>query len=265
MTVHIPPCDEWSLDTRRVGRRILAFDRVESTNTLALLHATDPSNDGLVLLTKEQTAGRGQYGRAWTAPADSSVLMSVLLFPPTALRRPALLTAWAAVCVCKAILQLTQLEPRIKWPNDVLVGDKKVCGILIEQRNTTRAEAPLATVVGIGLNVSQTPEFFDAAGLPFAASLVGLAGQGLDTRTVAETLLRQLDTEYERLRKDEMHALEAQWQRRLGLLGKHVIAELANTKEAGRLLDLTFDGLVLESEGEVISLAPEKVRHLDSL
>src|SRR5206468_7692987 len=87
-----------------------------------------------VVLAREQTAGRGQHGRAWQAPAGSSVLLSVLLCPPPALRRPALLTAWAAVSVCETILQLTGLQAKIKWPNDVLIRGRKVCGILIESK-----------------------------------------------------------------------------------------------------------------------------------
>src|SRR5260370_6076431 len=104
--------------------RILVFDSVESTNTIALGLADDPANHGTVILAREQTAGRGQYGRSWLAPADSSVLMSVLLFPPPALRRPVLLTAWAAVSVCDLCRQLTGLPVRIKWPNDVMIQDR---------------------------------------------------------------------------------------------------------------------------------------------
>src|SRR4051794_19692933 len=132
----LPPHDTWHLDTAHLGRRVLVFSRLDSTNTLALSLATDPANHGLVLLAAEQTAGRGQYGRAWQAAPRSSVLMSLLLFPPAALRRPALLVAWAAVSVCETVRTTAGVEAAIKWPNDVLVGGKKVCGILIEQRNS---------------------------------------------------------------------------------------------------------------------------------
>ena len=92
----------------------------------------DRDSAGLALLANEQLAGRGQFGRSWQAPAGSSVLVSVVLFPPQPLCRPALLTAWAAVSVCNLIEEITGLKARIKWPNDVLVHGKKVCGILIE-------------------------------------------------------------------------------------------------------------------------------------
>ena len=130
------PREEWQLQTQRLGRRVLVYDCLESTNTLAATLADDRANDGVVILAEEQRAGRGQQGRSWHCPAGAGVLVSVLLFPPTALRRPALLTAWAAVSVCETIRLGTGVQARIKWPNDVLLRGRKVCGILIEQSST---------------------------------------------------------------------------------------------------------------------------------
>src|SRR3954452_17753118 len=97
----------WTLSTRHLGQRTLVYDQLASTNSLALELAADRANDGLAILAREQTAGRGQYGRVWHAPPESSVLLSVLLFPTPELRRPAILTAWAAVSVCELIVELT--------------------------------------------------------------------------------------------------------------------------------------------------------------
>ncbi len=185
----IPPHEISHLNTRRLGRRIWTFPRVDSTNSLALTLANDFGNDGLVLLADEQSAGRGQYGRVWTAPPASSVLLSVIVMPPPALRRPVVLTAWAAVAVCETVLEVADLHATIKWPNDILVSGKKVCGILIEQRNTGHADWPLAAAVGIGLNVSQTAEFFAEAELPLGGSLGTLSGKTLEARAVAERLI----------------------------------------------------------------------------
>src|SRR5262245_57116008 len=128
------PIEEWTLPARHLARRTLVFPSLGSTNTFALSLANNPDNQGLAILAREQKAGRGQHGRSWHAPPSSSVLLSVLLFPPPELRRPPLLTAWAAVSVCESILKACKLQAEIKWPNDVLIHGKKVCGILIEQR-----------------------------------------------------------------------------------------------------------------------------------
>ena len=141
-------CETWILNTRRLARRVLVFDRIDSTNSRLMELAGQPESDGLAFLADEQSAGRGQHGRRWLAPPRSSVLLSILLYPDEAINRPALLTAWAAVCVADVFRRLSGIAPTIKWPNDVLVRGRKVCGILIEQ--SRQGKTP-ATVVGIGL------------------------------------------------------------------------------------------------------------------
>jgi BirA family biotin operon repressor/biotin-[acetyl-CoA-carboxylase] ligase len=241
--------------TQHIGRRVLVFDRVDSTNSVAAQRADDPANDGLVILADEQTAGRGQYGRSWACGAGNGVLLSVLLFPPPPLRRPAVLAAWAAVSVCETIRALTGLQARIKWPNDVLLRGRKVCGILIEQAR--------GTVAGLGLNVNQTAADFAAAGLPQATSLTLAAGRAHECRTVARRLIEQLDEEYARLLQGDDATLEACWKWRLGLLGRRVRVECADQEHRGRLRDLTWDAVELElPDGPLLRLAPERVRHL---
>ncbi len=248
--------EEWHLDTRRLGRRVLVYDSLDSTNSHAAALAADPANDGLVILARQQTAGRGQHGRSWQCPAGTGVLLSVLLFPPPPLRRPAVLTAWAAVSVCETIRAEASLPARIKWPNDVLVQDKKVCGILIEQG--------AATVAGIGLNVNQSAADLAAAGLPLAASLAVLAQRSFDCPAVARRLVEQLDAAYDRLCRGDLAGLEASWKARLGLLGQQVAAEYAEGTYRGRLRGLSFEGVELEADGGGrLCLRPESVWHVE--
>jgi BirA family biotin operon repressor/biotin-[acetyl-CoA-carboxylase] ligase len=249
------PREEWRLDTVRLGRRILVFDRCDSTSTRAEVLAADPANDGVVVLAREQEAGRGQYGRTWTCPSGAGVLMSVLLFPAPPLNRAPILTAWAAVSVCELIEKTTGLEPRIKWPNDILLGGKKVCGILIEQGQ--------GTVAGIGLNVNQPASLFAAADLPLATSLAIATGQTRDCQEVARQLILELDAQYERLCQGDVETLESCWRGRLGLVGKYVTAECIKAPVQGILTEVTFAGveLVLE-DGNAIRLTPEAVRQL---
>jgi BirA family biotin operon repressor/biotin-[acetyl-CoA-carboxylase] ligase len=249
---------EWHLETRQVGRRVLLYDTLDSTNTQAASLASDPGNDGTVIIADRQTAGRGQHGRTWQCPAGSGVLMSVVLFPPLPLRRPALLTAWAAVSVCDTIHKATGLPAQIKWPNDVLVRGRKVCGILIEQSN--------ATVVGIGLNVNQTAADLAKAGLPLAGSLACFTFRPLDCKLAAQALIDQLDNEYSRLGQGDLRNLEERWQARLGLLGQQVALECVDGTRHGRLLELGFEGLELElSGGKRFRAMPERVSHVEPI
>jgi BirA family biotin operon repressor/biotin-[acetyl-CoA-carboxylase] ligase len=242
-------------ERRHIGRKVREYRSLESTNALAATLGLDPAHHGLVILAGEQTSGRGQYGRCWLAPAGSSVLMSVLLFPPEPLRRPALLTAWAAVAVAEVILRMTGKQARIKWPNDVLLHGKKVCGILVEQGR--------ATVAGIGLNVQQTAEYFEQAQLPLAGSLTSATGQIFETEEIANQLIRQLDEEYDQLLNGEIANLESRWKWRIGLLGHQVLAIAADGAcISGRLRDMTFTRIELEQPNGLRELHPELIRQL---
>jgi BirA family biotin operon repressor/biotin-[acetyl-CoA-carboxylase] ligase len=249
------PRETWTLPTRRIGRRVLVFDRLDSTNNVAAGLADSAENDGVAVVAEEQTSGRGQHGRSWTCPAGTGVLLSVLLFPPPAVRRPALLTAWAAVSVCETIRELAGLSARIKWPNDVLISGRKVCGILLEQGR--------GTVTGIGLNVNQSAALFAEAGLTEAASLAVFTGTWRDSAEVTRRLLEQLDAQYDALCQGDLTTLENLWRERLGLLGREVIAECADGPHAGRLRELSWDGVVLTgADGRTECLPPEMVKHL---
>jgi BirA family biotin operon repressor/biotin-[acetyl-CoA-carboxylase] ligase len=263
------PREEWTLDTRRLGRRVLVFDRLDSTNSLAAKLADDAANDGLAILADEQTAGRGQHGRAWLAAPGQSVLLSILVSPPPELCRPAVLTAWAAVAVCTTIREAIGCETRIKWPNDVYLHGRKVCGILIESvagRRAGSVSPRMKTpcfITGIGLNVQQSAETFAAAGLPEATSLAQYTASPLDTYAVAAALIRQLDRDYDLLCQGDLGTLEACWRERLGLLGKHVVAECHDATHRGRLIQVNFRAVELARPGELsLVLAPERIQHL---
>lgn len=260
-----PEAEEtWFLNTQHLGRRVEVFQRLDSTNRLGLDLVRHPRQHGLVLVAREQTAGRGQHGRIWSAPANSSVLMSVLLRPPLRLQRPALLTAWAAVAVCELIQRLAHLPARIKWPNDVFLEGKKVCGILIEQR--ADGQGQLATVAGIGLNVNQPADFFATANLPLATSLAVASGQEWDVDQLIRQLVHELDDAYNQICRGDLTPLQSCWQWRLELLGRQVRAEAFDRFLTGRLLSATFDGLELGlDDGSSVLLSPEAVRHLELL
>jgi BirA family biotin operon repressor/biotin-[acetyl-CoA-carboxylase] ligase len=255
-----PPSDEWHLPTRHVGRRVLVYEQTDSTNARALQLADELANDGLIVLAREQTAGRGQHGRSWLCPTGSSVLMSVLLFPEGACRRPPLLVAWAAVSVCKLIERVAGLQARIKWPNDVLVDGRKVCGILIEQQSRAGV---LATIAGIGLNVMQSQRDFADTDLREATSLHAAAGRSYDVGDIARSLITVLDKEYHALCEGALKPLETRWKHHLELLGKTVVAETSTGDLVGKLLGLSFDAIELQTHtGERRVLQPETVRHL---
>jgi BirA family biotin operon repressor/biotin-[acetyl-CoA-carboxylase] ligase len=249
------PIHEWRLDTHQLGRRVLVYDVTDSTSSRCAEHAGDEANHGLAVLARAQTAGRGQHGRSWLCEREAGVLLSVLLFPPRELARPAILTAWAAVSVCELIQEVAGLEAHIKWPNDVLIAGRKVCGILIEQGR--------GVVAGLGLNLNQTPESFLATGLPEAGSLCAFTGCTYEVDSLARRLIGRLDQEYQRLLEGDVAGLEARWRVRLALAGELVEVEGHPDHHHGELLEVTFAGLVLKSaSGDFLRLAPEMIKHI---
>ncbi len=243
-------------NSTQIGRSIQRFALLDSTNTVAASHAADPANHGLVIIADAQTAGRGQHQRVWQAPSSSSVLMSILLFPPPELRRPALLTAWAAVSVCETIRQTIEVFATIKWPNDVLIQGKKACGILCEG-------GAHHIVAGIGLNVRQAAADFEKMGLPDATSLAAVSGVAIDLDGVIGRMIQNLDTGYSCLINGETSSLETAWRQGIGLVGQRVRVEMMDGGELlGELCEMGFDGIVLRQDDKLTALRPEAIRHL---
>lgn len=245
----------------RIGQRVLHLEQTTSTNTVAAEYAADPANDGLVILADAQTAGRGRLGRTWSSPAGEGIWVSILLFPPEPLRRSSLLTILAAVAVSETIHDLTRLQSSIKWPNDVYIQGRKVCGVLVEQ-NLGALGQPSA-IVGIGLNVSTPAEAFAAAGLHQAGSLAMFAEHVPSRRAVFQGLLRRLDNGYQELLTGQWAELESRWRWHSGLLGRQVRLISHGQIYEGRLMELSFDGIVLQDDqGNCRGFVPESVTEL---
>jgi BirA family transcriptional regulator, biotin operon repressor / biotin---[acetyl-CoA-carboxylase] ligase len=252
-----------------IGEPVFRFESVGSTNDRALEYAGDSSLHGAVFHTLLQTAGRGQYERRWQAPAGSSLMMSLLLFPPVSLRRPVVFTALAAVCVADYIFETTGLSPQIKWPNDILIQGKKVCGILIETRVSIRPEEPqeLAVVCGMGLNLNQHPEDFRMMELPEATSLLMGTGREFDADEARSQVCRRFHEIYELTLKTGLTELEERWRWRLGLDGKTVNVELMGGQGfVGRVQQISFQEItIIDAVGSLRVFQPEEVRHLRPL
>ena len=262
---------EHALATRRIGRRIAVWNRVTSTNDLAGRAGTSPSNDGLVVLADEQTAGRGRRGRSWTAPPCSSILMSVVLFPPRHLAADvadaavgcAWLTALGAVATAELVTAWTGRDARIKWPNDVRIDGRKIAGILVERvaaparHDMTDPPGAIAlarwgAVVGIGLNVNLDRDAFPAELAAGATSMqIEAGGESFDRSEVARDLIQRLDHWYDASRARGVEILNAPWQARSEHLGRIVRIATTNGSLRGRLVEIDLRlGLALAISSE---------------
>ncbi len=131
---------------------ILTYDILDSTNTEALKQARSGADEGLCIIARQQTAGRGRYGRTWVSECDAGLYFSIVLRPRLETEELSLITVMAGVAVHDTLVELG-IDPDIKWVNDLLVNEKKIAGILAE---TTETNTGLAVVLGIGINVKTT-------------------------------------------------------------------------------------------------------------
>lgn len=142
------------LKTKYMGRKLVYFQETDSTNIQIKKLAEAGSPEGTLVVAESQTAGKGRRGRSWSSPAGSSIYMSYLLRPKIPPYSASMLTLLAGMACVAAIREETGLSPAIKWPNDLVIGGKKICGILTEM--STELEEIHYIFTGIGINVNQT-------------------------------------------------------------------------------------------------------------
>jgi BirA family transcriptional regulator, biotin operon repressor / biotin---[acetyl-CoA-carboxylase] ligase len=173
---------------------ILRFDSLPSTNLEAARRAVAGAPEGLCVVAREQTAGRGRQERHWVSPKDAGLYFSIILRPRIEQSGWPFLTLMTAVVVHDALLDACSLETDIKWPNDILVNGKKLCGILAETVETSFGRA---VVVGIGINLTSKSYSPDLNGI--ATSVEAATGKSPEVEAVLEVLVRVLMTHYQLL------------------------------------------------------------------
>ncbi len=191
-----------------IGRNVLHYFRIDSTNALALKAAADGAEHGTVVVAEEQTAGRGRLGRAWFSEKSSGIYTSIILRPPLSPAAAPVITLMAGLAAQKAVKSATGLDADIRWPNDLLVNGKKVCGILTEM--SAEVDQIHAVVIGIGINVNHStmpPELED-----IATSLRIEARRVLSRVKVMVALLREVERYYQLLLKDGNRAITERWE-----------------------------------------------------
>ena len=171
--------------------KILRFESLPSTNTELARMASEGAAEGVAILAEEQTAGRGRLQRAWSSPRGAGLYFSVLLRPAIAPSDWPLITFVAALAVADALREAAGVQTDIKWPNDLLSGERKICGILAEAIETP---AGRAVVVGIGINLTQNAFPEELAGV--ATSVSEVTGQQPERETILAALLRALSRWY---------------------------------------------------------------------
>jgi BirA family biotin operon repressor/biotin-[acetyl-CoA-carboxylase] ligase len=171
---------------------ILRFDSLDSTNLEAMRQAKAGAQEGLCIVAREQTNGRGRLDRVWQSPKDAGLYFSMILRPRLDMSSWPLITLMAALAVSEALMKACGLRADIKWPNDICVSGRKLCGILVE---TMETEAGGAAIVGIGINVSA--DSLPAELLTTATSVEVAIGRAPDRELVLEELVKAITERYD--------------------------------------------------------------------
>lgn len=238
---------------------VLTYDTLDSTNTEALNQARLGADEGVCFVARQQTAGRGRHGRTWVSEKDSGLYFSIVLRPTIETKYLSLITLMTGVAVHDTLQELG-IKSDIKWVNDLLVDEKKICGILAE---TTETNKGLAVIVGIGINIRSSnfpPEIADIA------TSIDQYVKGITVGTLTEALTKYLGYFYEMLSTDAGPAeIISEWRRRSSYFsGKAVRVVLESETITGMTDGLEANGAlrVQKNDGEVAIVQAGDVQNL---
>jgi len=238
-----PVLIERGLSVTRVGRSVVCFDEVDSTNDVALDAMRQADADGLVVLAESQRSGRGRQGRKWVCPPGSGILMSVLLLESAGRGRPPCdaITIACGLAVAEAVEKSVGLSCGLKWPNDVLLEGAKLAGVLAETR---RCGGESATVLGVGLNVNAVPRV-GAVDCPATCLAEHMAGS-VERIEVIRAVLERLDAWVCRVEAGQLGELHGGFVARCCMINQRVVIQCDGRLHTGRVLDVDpLAGLVL--------------------
>lgn len=226
--------------TRLVGRELRCFEELDSTNNYLKSWTDGP--DGAAVTAESQTAGRGRMDRSFQSPRGKGVYLTALLRPNLPPERLLPVTAMAGVAVCDAVEELCGVRPGLKWPNDPVLGGKKLCGILTELSLEGETGRVQHLVLGIGVNVGQRAEDFSPEVAEMATSLSMALGRSVSRPALAAAEIRALDRLYARLLAGDLTADLEAYRRSCVNLGKTVqLISPDGTRETAQALDIDRD------------------------
>lgn len=236
------------IKTNVIGKEILIFDEVKSTNDLTMEFAAKGSKEGLVVVAESQQHGKGRLGRQWVSPKGVNIYTSFLLRPEIPPVNAPVLTMMASLAAAEAIANTTGLETRIKWPNDILVNQKKISGILTEMN--AEEEKINYVVIGIGINVNMKNEDFPENIRIPATSVMDSLGRKFDRSKLLCSLIESMDSNYEYLRKKGVMSVMSKWRPLCITLNKMIKVTSAGGAITGVAEDVTKEGGLVIRIGE---------------
>lgn len=244
------------LSTHFLGRNIVVLEETDSTNEEAKRQGAAGAPDGTLCLAERQTGGKGRLGRSWSSPPGAGVWMSLLLRPQLAPQEATLLTLIAGLSVCRAIRRLTGCGAMIKWPNDIVIGRKKVCGILTEL--AADMEQIHYVVVGIGVNANLSE--FEGELKKKATSLLLETGEKIDRAALIRAVLEEFEACYDRFVTDLTADFITPYEKLCVSLNRQVSVIRGGREITGQSIGLSKEGkLLIQTDGGIVEIGSGEV------
>lgn len=236
------------LQTEVIGRKIYYFDTIDSTQNFALKLASKPYENGSVVVARHQTHGRGRQNRRWISPSGG-IWLSILLKPNFDVSHVSMFPMLTSLALCKAIEKVLGLRPKLKWPNDLTLKDKKVAGILVDA--SIQSNQIDYMVIGIGINFKVKPSAIYKGARNFknfygAASLVE-RNKDSDAVVLLQTFLYELEQIYYKVVENNLDAIKDEWKKRSSTIGTSVKISTVGGEIEGRAVGIDDDGALLVS------------------
>jgi BirA family biotin operon repressor/biotin-[acetyl-CoA-carboxylase] ligase len=227
------------LNTKIIAKEIYHYDMVPSTMNIAMDLAIKGCKDGTLVCAEGQYKGRGRLNRFWSSPKHKGIYFSLVLRPEISPAESPKLTLLSAISVCEAIRNFTKLDCLIKWPNDLIISNKKLGGILTEMN----AEMDMVkfVIVGIGINVN-TPESLLP---PQATSLKDRLGKRISRIELTKQILVNMDREYVLAMRDGFKSIISKWRKLSATLGHRVRVHFHHEYIEGQAIDIDEEGALL--------------------
>lgn len=238
----LPEEIETGLKTRVFGRHIVYERETPSTQALAKALSDQGAVEGTIVVAETQSGGRGRVGRQWSSPRGGiyfSVILRPDIKPGEALRLPLV----AGIAAAQAIKRRTNLDPRLKWPNDILIDAKKVGGILTEMG--AEMDRLDWVIIGIGLNVNTPPDSFPEEVGGTATSLMEAGGKVIPRVKLLQDILTEFESLYGNLAKNGFEPLRERWKALSETIGADVVVTLPSGQVKGLAADIDSDGALL--------------------
>ncbi|MCH7689835.1 MAG: biotin--[acetyl-CoA-carboxylase] ligase [candidate division Zixibacteria bacterium] len=246
------------LKTKIIGQNLVSFHSLKSTNDIASQMAATGAAEGTVITAEKQTLGRGRLGRSWHSPEKVGAYISIIITPKMSPEKAPGLSVMTALAAAETFEKYCPGKVRIKWPNDVLIGNRKVAGVLTELY--TKNNKIDYVIVGIGININQKQTDFPQTIRKLATSLRQVSGKKINRAELTAEFLQHFEKEYKSYPKSQLGGSLKRIRAYSSLLGQTIILKTGDKSLTGQAIDIDKTGaLIVEVNGEKVTVSGGEV------